>query len=136
MHATSVYIACEQFIRHQPVVCTLARSEDFCTRVVHVLLYTHVFMKFKSSCTVHTNLQYYMERMQHGCYTLQGCSSKLLASLHHPLQGAHNLLTIFSKKHTTLQRMYTSCKTIDSKDYSHSIFTVNVQTSLHDSYSN
>ena len=33
MHATSVYIVHKQFIRHQPVVCTLAHSED-CTRVV------------------------------------------------------------------------------------------------------
>ena len=52
MHATSVYIACEQFIRHQSVVCTLARSEDFCTRVVRALLHTRVFVKFKLSCTV------------------------------------------------------------------------------------
>ena len=52
MHATSVYIAREQFIRHQPVVCTLARSEDICTRVVRALLHTRVFVKFKSSCTV------------------------------------------------------------------------------------
>ena len=52
MHATSVYIAHEQFIRHQPVVWTLARSKDFCTRVVHALLHTRVFVKCKSSCTV------------------------------------------------------------------------------------
>ena len=52
MHAMNIYIAREQFIRHQPVVCMLARSEDFCTRVVHALLHTHVFVKFKSSCTV------------------------------------------------------------------------------------
>ena len=52
MHATSVYIAYEQFIRHQPVVRTLARSEDFCTHVVRALLHTRVFVKFKSSCTV------------------------------------------------------------------------------------
>ena len=52
MHATSVYIAHEQFIRHQPVVCTLARSKDFCTHVVHVLLHTRMFVKFKLSCTV------------------------------------------------------------------------------------
>ena len=31
---SSVYIAGEPFIRHQPVVCMLACSEDFCTRVV------------------------------------------------------------------------------------------------------
>ena len=52
MHATSVYIARKQFIRHQPVVCTLARSEDFCTCVVRVLLHTRVFVKFKLSCTI------------------------------------------------------------------------------------
>ena len=51
MHAMSVYIAREQFIRHQPVVCTRSRSEDFCTRVVRAILHTHVFMNFKSSCT-------------------------------------------------------------------------------------
>ena len=51
MHAMSVYIAREQFIRHQPVVRTLACSEDFCTRVVRALLHTRVFVKFKSSCT-------------------------------------------------------------------------------------
>ena len=43
----AIYTVC-----HQPVVCTLARSEAFCTRVVHVLLHTRVFVKFKSSCTV------------------------------------------------------------------------------------
>ena len=51
MHATSVYIAREQFIRHQPVMCTLACSEDFCTCIVRALLHKHVFVKFKSSCT-------------------------------------------------------------------------------------
>ena len=49
MHVTSVYITHEQFIRHQPVMHTLARGEDFHTCVVHVLLHTHVFTKFKSS---------------------------------------------------------------------------------------
>ena len=48
----SVYIAREQFIRHQTVERTQARSEDFHIRVVRALLHTHVFMKFKSSCTV------------------------------------------------------------------------------------
>ena len=52
MHATSVYIARKQFIRHQTVERTQARSEDFHTRVVRALLHTRVFMKFKSSCTV------------------------------------------------------------------------------------
>ena len=52
MHATSVYIAREQFIRHQSVVYTQARSEDFCTRVVRALLHTCVFVTFKSNCTV------------------------------------------------------------------------------------
>ena len=52
MHTTSVYIGREQFIRHQTVEHTQARSEDFHTHVVHALLYTHVFLKFKSSCTV------------------------------------------------------------------------------------
>ena len=52
MHATSVYVAREQFIRHQTVERTQARSEDFHTRVVRALLHTRVFMKFKSSCTV------------------------------------------------------------------------------------
>ena len=52
MHATSVYISCEQFIRHQTVEHTQARSEDFHTRVVRALLHTHVFMKFKLSYTV------------------------------------------------------------------------------------
>ena len=58
MHATSVYIARKQFIRHQPVVCTLARSEDFCIRVVCALLHTRVFVKFKSSCTVHASVKF------------------------------------------------------------------------------
>ena len=52
MHATSVYIAREQFIRHQTVERTQARSEDFHIRVVHALLHTCVFMKFKSSCAI------------------------------------------------------------------------------------
>ena len=52
MHATSVYIAREQFIRHQTVERMQARSEDFHNRVVHALLCMRVFMKFKSSCTV------------------------------------------------------------------------------------
>ena len=52
MHAMSVYIAREQFIRHQTVERTQARSEDFHTRVVCALLHMRVFMKFKSSCTV------------------------------------------------------------------------------------
>ena len=52
MHATSAYIACEKFIRHQTVKHTQARSEDFHTRVMRALLHTRVFMKFKSSCTV------------------------------------------------------------------------------------
>ena len=47
MHATSIYIAREQFIRHQTVERTQARSEDFHTHVVHALLHTRVFMKFK-----------------------------------------------------------------------------------------
>ena len=52
MHVTSVYIAREQFIRHQTVERTQARSEDFHTCAVRALLHTHVFMKFKLSCTV------------------------------------------------------------------------------------
>ena len=52
MHTTCVYIAREQFIRHQPVVCTLARSEDFHTCVVRTLLHTRVFVKFELSCTI------------------------------------------------------------------------------------
>ena len=52
MHATSVYIAREQFIRHQTVERAQAHSEDFHTRIVRALLHTRVFMKFKSSCTV------------------------------------------------------------------------------------
>ena len=54
MHTTSVYIAREQFIRHQTVKRTQACSKDFHTRVVRALLHTRVFMKFKSSCTVLT----------------------------------------------------------------------------------
>ena len=50
MHVTSVYIAREQFIHHQPVVCTQARSKDFCTRVVRALLHTRLFM----NCTIDT----------------------------------------------------------------------------------
>ena len=53
MHATSVYIAHEQFIHHQTVERMQARSEDFHTHVVRALLHTRVFMKFKSSCTVY-----------------------------------------------------------------------------------
>ena len=52
MHTTSIYIAREQFIRHQTVKRTQARREDFHIRVVRALLHTRVFMKFKSSCTV------------------------------------------------------------------------------------
>ena len=54
MHATSIYIAREQFLRHQTVERTQARSEDFHIRVVRALLHTRVFMKFKLSCTVVT----------------------------------------------------------------------------------
>ena len=43
MHATSVYIAREQFICHQTVERTQACSEDFHTRVVHALLHMRVF---------------------------------------------------------------------------------------------
>ena len=60
MHATSVYIAREQFIRHQPIMCMLAHSEDFCTRVVRALLHTRVFVKFKLSCTVSINKPTYI----------------------------------------------------------------------------
>ena len=42
MHATSVYIAREQFIRHQTVKRMQACSEDFHTRVVRALLHTRV----------------------------------------------------------------------------------------------
>ena len=56
MHATSVYIAREQFLRHQTVERTQARSEDFHIRVVRALLHTRVFVKFKLSCTVYTCL--------------------------------------------------------------------------------
>ena len=52
MYAPSVYIAREQFIHHETVERTQAHSEDFHTRVVRALLHTHVFMKFKSSCTI------------------------------------------------------------------------------------
>ena len=52
MHATSVYIAREQFIHHQTVERMQARIKDFHTRVVCALLHTRVFMKFKSSCTL------------------------------------------------------------------------------------
>ena len=55
MHATSVYIARVQFIRHQTVERTQARSEDFHIRVVCALLHTRVFVKFKLSCTVAMN---------------------------------------------------------------------------------
>ena len=47
MHTTSVYIAREQFIRHQTVKRTQARSEDFHTRVVYALLHTCVFMNVR-----------------------------------------------------------------------------------------
>ena len=52
MYTTSIYIAREQFIRHQTVKRTQARSEDFHTRVVRALLHTRVFMKFKSPYNV------------------------------------------------------------------------------------
>ena len=39
---TSVYIVCEQLIRHQPVVHMLACSEDFRIRVVRALFHTRV----------------------------------------------------------------------------------------------
>ena len=44
MHATSVYIAREQFIRHQTVKRMQACNEEFHTRVVRALLHTRVFM--------------------------------------------------------------------------------------------
>ena len=56
MHATSVHIARKQFIRHQTVECTQARSEDFHTRVMRALLHMHVFMNFKLSCIVGHNI--------------------------------------------------------------------------------
>ena len=49
----SVYVAREQFIRHQTVKRTQARSEDFHIHVVRALLHTRVFMKFKLSCAVY-----------------------------------------------------------------------------------
>ena len=58
MHATSVYIAREQFLRHQTVERTQARSEDFHIRVVRALLHMRVFVKFKSSCTVYSYMQF------------------------------------------------------------------------------
>ena len=51
MHTVSVYIAREQFIRHQSVVYTLECREDFCTHVVRALLHTRVLVKFELSCT-------------------------------------------------------------------------------------
>ena len=64
MHTTSVYIARGQFIRHQTVECTQARSKDFHTRVVRELLHTHVFMKFKSSCTVYSYIRMYIHTVR------------------------------------------------------------------------
>ena len=61
MHAMSVYIAREQFIRHQIVERMQAHSEDFHTRVVHALLHTRVLMKFKSSCTVRMYINHSLE---------------------------------------------------------------------------
>ena len=58
MHATSVYIAREQFIHHQTVECTQARSKDFHTHVVRALLHMRVFMNFKWSCTVGCSVSY------------------------------------------------------------------------------
>ena len=55
MPAMSVYIAREQFIRHQTIERTQARSKDFHIHVVRALLHTRVFMKFKSSSTVDRN---------------------------------------------------------------------------------
>ena len=59
MHATSVYIAREQFIRHQTVERTQARSEDFHIRVVRALLHTRVFMKFKVIKLFKSNIKLY-----------------------------------------------------------------------------
>ena len=39
-------------MRHQSPVRSRARSEYFYARAVRVQLHTHVFLKFKSSCTV------------------------------------------------------------------------------------
>ena len=47
-----VFILLASNLCHQPVVCMLGSSKDFCTCVVHALLHTHVFVKFKSSCTI------------------------------------------------------------------------------------
>ena len=52
MYTTGIYIAREQFIRHQTVKRMQARSEDFYPCVVRALLHTRVFIKFKSSCAV------------------------------------------------------------------------------------
>ena len=65
MHATSAYIADAQFIRHQTVERMQARSEDFHARVVRALLHTRVFLKFKSSCTVHCKFLYRLITSSH-----------------------------------------------------------------------
>ena len=71
MHAPSVYIAREQFIRHQTVEHTQARSEDFQIRAVRALLHTRVFMKFKLSCTVamYTNLMLWFDPLNTQVHT-------------------------------------------------------------------
>ena len=47
-----VFILFASNLCHQPVMCMLAHSKDFCTRVVRALLHTRVFVKFKLSCTI------------------------------------------------------------------------------------
>ena len=44
-------------MRHQSPVCSRARSKYFYARAVRVQLHTRVFLKFKSSCTVHTTVE-------------------------------------------------------------------------------
>ena len=51
-------------MHHQTVERTRAYSEDFHNRVVRALLHTCVFMKFKSSCTVHTYILKLLCRFQ------------------------------------------------------------------------
>ena len=81
MHAMNVHIACEQFICHQPVVCTQACSEDFCTRVVRALLHMHVFMKFKSSCAVSSDAESHEEQDGEKHFIIQPAMAELWLNL-------------------------------------------------------
>ena len=112
MHATSIYIARKQFICHQTVERTQARSEELHTHVVRALLYTRVFMKFKSSCTVVAIAR--QTRRLH-VYMLRMMKLKTLFYWHHKIHGRLNVAAIVRE---TKWHMFT-VRMMESMQYSH-----------------